>query len=92
MAGLSADYKMECRMFENDLDVLNRAEIDCVVEISTTNLSGGNMTQRLCRRRRAASRGIAGCGKKGCPAVDVKNEKNEKARTADDKKGGNSGR
>ena len=41
VAGLSADYEMECRMLENNPDGLNRSEIKRVI---------GNQYNRLLRR------------------------------------------
>ena len=72
VSGLSADFEMECRILENNPAGLNRAEIEHVVGISTTDFPGSNMTRRHCRYRRAPSRRIAGRGRTGDPITNSK--------------------
>ena len=67
VAGLSADYEMECRMFENNLDGLNRAEIERVIGNQYNIRLRRQKDSRLCRRRRSASRRIAARGRIGDP-------------------------
>ena len=65
VSSLSADFEMECRILENSLAGLNRAEIESVVGNQYNRLSGSNRTRRHCRHRRAPSRRIAGRGRTG---------------------------
>ena len=70
VSGLSADFEMECRMLEDNLAGLNRAEIGRVVGNRTADFSGSYITRRHCRHRRAPLRRIAGTGRTGDPALN----------------------